>query len=638
MGVAMAVETIGPGTCPECGGPASIGKDHNGKVVRVSCLNCSHNAQRQPKGQGDAKRKPAVSEHLAELFDLTLATGDAELFHTPSGDPFATVPVGDHHETYGLETKAFKRWLAGRFHATYGVPPPSQAVKDIVDALAGRALFDGPEQQVHTRLAEHQGRIYLDLADASWGVIEVTQTGWRRVQKPPVKFRRPKGMLRLPEPVRGGTLDELRSFLNVGGDADWILVLAWLVAALRPRGPYPVLVFQAEQGSGKSTTARFLRSLVDPNAAALRSEPREARDLMIAATNSWCIVLDNLSKLTPWLGDGLCRLATGGGFTTRQLWTDGEEVIFDAERPVLLNGITEVVARPDLLERSVIVTLPHIPEDRRRAEAELERRFEAARSRILGALLTAVSTALRRLPDTRLERSPRMSDFAHWVVAAEGALGFEDGAFLKAYAGNRAEANQMALEGAPIVPALLALAGEGAWLGTAAQLLEALEMKAGIEALGRRPEGWPKSARALSGTLRRIAPNLRAIGVEVAFGVRVDRDNARGIRPQKAGAPPSARSAPSASPGNVSDDAVFDAHGPRTVENSADGAPHRPPATVRGETQAPSTYTTPADAADAADGRMQPYANGVCESVAATCTRGDRRGVDCRDRCFWGAK
>ncbi len=231
-----------------------------------------------------------------------------------------------------------------------------------------------------------------------------------------------------------------------------------------------------------------------------------------------------------------------------------------------------------------------------------------------------------------------MSDFAHWVVAAEGALGLEDGAFLRAYAGNRAEANQMALEGAPIVPALLAQAGDGAWLGTAAQLLEALEHKAGIEPLGRRPEGWPKSARALSGTLRRIAPNLRAIGVEVAFGVRVDRDNARGIRLQKVGAPPSARTAPSTIHGNASDDAVFEADGLRTVEDSADGARHEPPATVRTDPQAPSTYTTPADAADAADGRMQTYANGVCESVAATCTRGDRRGVDCRDRCFWKAK
>ena len=140
----------------------------------------------------------------------------------------------------------------------------------------------------------------------------------------PVRFRRARGMNALPVPRRGGSIEALRPFLNVQGDEDFVLIVSWLVAALRPKGPYPVLVLQGEAGSAKSTAVRVLRALVDPNTSPLRSEPRETRDLMIAARNSWCIAFDNVSRLSPRLSDDLCRMATGGGFSTRQLYTDNE--------------------------------------------------------------------------------------------------------------------------------------------------------------------------------------------------------------------------------------------------------------------------------------------------------------------------
>jgi hypothetical protein len=130
-------------------------------------------------------------------------------------------------------------------------------------------------------------------------------------------------MLPLPYPREGGSITSLRGFVNVANDDDWALLLAWLVAAFRPHGPYPVLVLHGEQGSAKSTVARVLRALVDPGTASLRSEPRDARDLIISATNGWCVALDNLSHLPVWLSDAICSLATGGGFGTRELFTRG---------------------------------------------------------------------------------------------------------------------------------------------------------------------------------------------------------------------------------------------------------------------------------------------------------------------------
>src|SRR5262249_5508750 len=161
------------------------------------------------------------------------------------------------------------------------------------------------------------------------------------------------------------SLDLLQSFVNVA-DADWPLVLAWLVAAMRPTGPFPVLCLHGEQGAGKSGTSRILRALVDPNSAPVRAEPREPRDLAIAANNARSLCLDNPSHLTPWLSDALCRLSTGGGFATRTLYTDEDESIFDSQRPLILNGIEEVATRGDLLDRALLVTCPTIPEDSRR--------------------------------------------------------------------------------------------------------------------------------------------------------------------------------------------------------------------------------------------------------------------------------
>jgi putative DNA primase/helicase len=140
-------------------------------------------------------------------------------------------------------------------------------------------------------------------------------------------------MRSLPEPEGGSSIEELRRFVNVRSDDDFTLVVAWLVMALRPRGPYPTPVANGEQGSGKSVFCRMLlRSLVDPSAAPIRAIAKDDRDLIVSAINSWVLAFDNLSTILGWLSDALCRLATGGGFATRMLHTDHEEMIFEGAR------------------------------------------------------------------------------------------------------------------------------------------------------------------------------------------------------------------------------------------------------------------------------------------------------------------
>src|SRR5207248_1359644 len=250
------------------------------------------------------------------------------------------------------------------------------------------------------------------------------------------RFRRPAGMLPLPVPEPGGSIEALGSLLNLSNRSDFVLVVVWLLATLRPRGPFPLLAVSGEQGSAKTVLSKILKALIDPNVAPVRALPREERELMIAANNGYLLAFDNLSGLPPWLSDALCRLASGGSFAVRQLYTNDEEMLFEAARPILLNGIEEVVSRPDLGDRAIFLTLAPIGEALRRPESELWREFEIARPRMLGALPDAVVHGLHTLGRVRLDRLPRMADFALWAAACETAL-WPAGTFTRAYAANR---------------------------------------------------------------------------------------------------------------------------------------------------------------------------------------------------------
>jgi hypothetical protein len=283
------------------------------------------------------------------LIDLAQS---AELFHTPDGTGFADLDINGHRETWPIRAKGFRRWLARSFFGATGGAPSSEALQSALNVIEAKAHFDAPERVVHMRVGGLDGRLYLDLGDETWRAVEIDATGWRVIDNPPVRFRRTAGMQPLPMPAPGGSVEKLRSFLNVQSDTDFVLVIAWALAVLRYCGPYPILVLAGEQGSAKSTFSKMLRALLDPNTAPLRALPREDRDLFIAANNGHLLSFDNVSGLPAWISDTLCRLATGGGFAVRQLYTDQDEALFDAQRPVILNGIEDIVTRPDLADRA----------------------------------------------------------------------------------------------------------------------------------------------------------------------------------------------------------------------------------------------------------------------------------------------
>jgi hypothetical protein len=465
-------------------------------------------AERQAlaKARQDREKQKLINQFVDE-------TGQG-LFHTPEGIAYADLIIEGCRQTWAVRSKEFRfaycKYIQreidrlmdeGSIAAVLLKGSLSRRrVNEAIDEFEMRAITSNVEREVHLRVASHDDDLFIDLCDRDWHAIRITGTSWQIVQSPPVRFRRSHGMLPLPFPERGTPISALRPFLNVRDENDFTLVVAFLLAASRDRGPYPILTLTGEQGTAKSTFARIVRALIDPSSVPLSALPPSSRDLFIAANNSHLLSFENISKLSNRLSDDLCRLATGGGYRIRKLYENADETLFNATRPIVLNGITNFVVRGDLQDRSIV--LPLAPISRRVTESELYADFERQRAGIFGALCGLLVQGVRQLPETRLADAPRMTDFAHWAVAC-GLDGFE-----AAYASNRQNAIAVMLEHDPLAQALLATV-QTEWTGTASELLDLVG-----------PATKIASAKALSEALARVAPMLRTVGLDIAQGER----------------------------------------------------------------------------------------------------------------------
>jgi putative DNA primase/helicase len=459
-------------------------------------------------GEAGGRRRTPQRDVLLGLTEF------CELWHDANRVAFATFGVNGHDEHWPIRSRDFRMWLSSRFYEDTGGAIGGQVLEDGLRILEARAVNDGPQYDTFIRVGRHGEKLYLDLCDAGWRTVEITATGWSVVKDAPIKFLRSSSMRPLPEPERGGMIEELH--LNVRSDDDFKLVVAWLVAALRENGPFPILVTNGEQGTGKSVFSRMIRSLVDPSAAPIRAVPKDDRDLIVSAANSWVLAFDNLSGVPPWFGDAIARLSTRSGFATRMLHTDREEFIFEGARPIILNGIPSLTDRADLADRAVTIHLATLPEDSRQPEDDLFAAFEGKRPVILGALLDGVSAALRNLPNVKLDRTPRMADFAKWITAAGPGLGWEPGEFLGAYNENRRDVIESSFEADPAAVAIrdyVSVEHPQGWTGTATELSAALNNR--VSEGVRRSRIWPDTPQRLGNRIDRVAPLLRSKGFVV---------------------------------------------------------------------------------------------------------------------------
>lgn len=540
-----------------------------------------------------AEPKVSQADQLVALAEDRFRLGHAtagELFAVPLLGPQVVRPLRGRGGSLRAE-------LAAEYCDAQGKAPSAAALADALLVLAGRAQQQPPET-LHLRVAQHAGSLLLDLGDVSGRVVRIDPGGWTVLPSSPVLFRRTRLTGPLPAPVPGGSLDELRRMLNVPA-ADWPLVVGWLVAALLPDIPHPLLALQGEHGTGKTSAARLLTGLLDPGPAQLRSAPRDVEGWAVAAAGSWVVGIDNLSTVPDWFSDALCRSSTGDGMVRRALYSDDDLSVIAFRRVVLLTSIDPGALRGDLADRLLGVECQLIDDAGRLEEAQLAADWTAAHPAVLGALLDLAAAVLRVLPDIHLTKRPRMADFGKVLAAVDEVMGSKG---LARYAGQGAALAAEVVESDAVAAAVRALvpAGGDVVEHTAAQLLE-------LTSPERPGRDWPANPRALSARLKRAAPALRTVGVEVTHLPRAGHTSRRLWRierqPENTGDLPPAPSAPSA----TAADLRKQADGRRADAAGADGRraepPNRQPLPAADHTPADLRKQSPADGADGADGR-----------------------------------
>jgi hypothetical protein len=558
-------------------------------------------ASLEPATRQAKPTKRSTADRLVELAEERYRLG-----LTDSGEAFA---VGRDGPSVAMLLRggasALRANLARMYRQATGKPPNATALADAVVALEGKAL-DAQREPVALRVAGGEGGagVVLDLGEADGAAVVASGGSWRLANPSPVLFRRTALTGPLPEPAENvsepAALLELRNLLNVTDDA-WPLVVGWLVASMLPDIPHPVLMLGGEQGTGKSTAARLIVGLVDPSPALLRSEPRDPEAWAMTAAGSWCVVIDNVSRIPSWWSDAICKAVTGDGWVRRKLYTDSDLAVLTYKRCVVLTSIDAGALRGDLGDRLMLVDLERIDDERRRTEAELDRAYTAARPRLLAGLLSAVARTLVVLPEVQLDQMPRMADFARVLAAVDRACPeLTGGRSLELFAGQRKRIAADVVEADEVAAAVVGLVDsrEGHWNGTAGDLLRDISPD-------NPPKGWPANARAMSGRLKRVGPALRQVGIEL------HKDETRSSRGQtyrleKAGPQPSRPSPPSLDAAGVAAGPFGTNSGvtvgvtvesPRAARPSRADVAHEPVAAI-------------SDGADGRDGTPQPSSKG----------------------------
>lgn len=457
----------------------------------------------EPKGENKSLTKALVT--LAQDSGI-------ELLNDGDGNAFTTLPNTGSSVVYRVRSEAFKLWLRHQAHTVMDRAVGTGPLTEAIGTIEAIALFDGPCCPVYVRVAGDEKVVVIDLGTPDGQVVQINKAGLRVVGSASFKFLRGAGFEPLPLPATSGDLASLQIFLGLD-DHNYRLLLAFLVNALKPQGPYLILLVEGEQGSGKSFFCEVVKRIIDPNRAMRLRLPDNPQNLMIQAKEYRLLSFDNASGMKGEMSDSLCSLATGGGIAVRKLYSDGDLYVMNYTRPFMINGISGYANRPDLMERAIPITLSPMPNGTRKTESELLTELDQLLPGILAALYDAVSHALRMFDDIEPPRHLRMADAARWIKAAEEGLGEKPGAIIDAIAVAQHEFVVDRVNDDPLVMKLRAITREKPFEGYIGDLFATFELS--VE------RNLPQSPSRLSSQLARMRPAMVKAGVTVEF---LDKD------------------------------------------------------------------------------------------------------------------
>lgn len=456
------------------------------------------------------------------LISLAKNSG-AVFFHDEHQRAYVELPVKGKKLVCQVKSSHMRRWLHLKFYETMKGTAQPTAIAQAIDLLEAEAIHNEGQMQTYTRHAPFGNAAIYNLANSASEVAIINADGYKISKDSPVKFLNSPTLKSLPtpDPSSEDILEQFRKILGLS-HYHFHCVLAFIINAMRPKGPYICLLVQGEQGSGKSFLCSVIKDILDPSSAPKLSMPKSERDLMIVAQDNALLLFDNMSGLSNEMSDALCRLSTGTGYATRKIYSDNDLQVFSECCPFICNGISGISERPDLIDRSLALVLPSMEENSRRLERYILADIEAINPQLLDKLFNIASYAIKNLDHVEPPTEFRMADAAQWLLAAEPATGLPEGSLLDAMRQSQNDIVMASLEHQTIPLALRELVDKKPFKGYFGELTLALKATA-----YRDDNKLPKNPSHLSHQLKRLAPALKRVGFEISF---IDKDRGgRGI-------------------------------------------------------------------------------------------------------------
>lgn len=423
--------------------------------------------------------------------------------------------LGDEGRTYAVESKLpsiavevtkekFGEALSSLYFDATGKVPGGNAITDALRTLRGQVRNEVPKP-IHLRVAEHNSGIVLDLGTTDGKCVLIENGKWKISERSPILFRRNKLGMAFALPKESGKLDDLRKLLNVD-ESGFRLIIGWLISTLKAENPQVILTLTGSQGTAKSTAARFLGRLIDPNEAGLSSQPDSKSDLAVTARAVYVYGLDNISRMPSWLQDGLCMIATGAAMPTRTKYTDDDLTVFKIKRPVILTSINPGALQGDIADRMLQVELSPVPEEKRRLESEVLSAFEQALPAISGALFGLAAKVFEKLPQVKLDKHLRMADFTNILAALDMVTGWTT---VDDFRTANESISREVIDGDSFASAVRDMLDKNPfWQGTCSDLLAHIED-------GKNYPGFPRNGQGVRNKLDRFKPAFAKEGITV---------------------------------------------------------------------------------------------------------------------------
>ncbi|MDP3027689.1 MAG: hypothetical protein Q8N63_08340, partial [Nanoarchaeota archaeon] len=280
-----------------------------------------------------------------------------ELFTDQDGTPYVTIKIQNHLENWHIQSKQFKNFITKLVFERTGKPPSNNTITSLQNIFSARAMFEGKKQDVFLRVAYLTRTIYVDIGDTEWNILKISAEGIEVIKEQVIKFKRFRHMKQLSFDLNANIQDInlILKHIPLQDEEDRILFRAYLVLLLLEKIPTAILVLYGPQGSGKSMSLKFTRSLIDPSSLGMLSLAKDIKELVQQVSHHYLPYYDNVSYISKTFSDFFCRVVTGEGYSKRELYSDDEDIIYNYRRKIAINGINLPGQEADFLDRCLTI-------------------------------------------------------------------------------------------------------------------------------------------------------------------------------------------------------------------------------------------------------------------------------------------